>query len=685
MYDRSRRGSSPSVGHHYQDYTGSSNGYQNTSALSSHYQSQVDSSHYIHSDNNPAMTFKQFMMNQSDNLSPSELLDMYDKYRTKHVQKYQQQYLENHKSFVFILERFHPIWLRKVIDERQTLVERRFNIFKDKLVSGELNNIDRSVDKLEFSSVQIIHNNTCADVIFTNPLKDRETWNILGKCPLFSTDIGMYLLVLSDVPINISLLDILNFLNNDFPQIGGGTGTCPGLIDASLSTPRYIRGVLNRSCYLLFDSMCNRNTAMELLKGKTIKASVTTESIGRQYNKDIYPDNNNELNDEEQFSNLNKSAIYVIQMKTWELNTTLRYGILPKLFSSKEQLNRDSKYLWKIIDKFDSDQNLFNGLRWVLENLYNETIFTIEQTVDIQTLYLRFVHGFDYYSLITPNVFQFGPFTYSQPDQDLYSNKLNQKDDNLVDGDISTQYGVSHSTSDLNTKNCLSEYINYLIFTRSYFELAARNKYRGGWIRSSSEGNGVDIKQTTDDLEISKILKYLEYNVDRIVRAAPLINMIEKPIMDDDDQLSTLWSRYCEQHTLRKKADRWQCGKCLKQFKGEHFVHKHLAKKHRDSLETIREEITFDRIIKPLYEKFSFLINPSNLDDFNVNHSSHRRVYYHHGGSGHKQRHNRFQKSAPYERRPYRDWDLPKQTLTLNFNTSSQSSDLRASIKYDDL
>lgn len=671
MIDKSRRGPSPFIGYSIQNQGCVSTDHQTYLHISNQ-----NSNGYKNFHSSGLMTFKQFTLNQDDNLAPNELIEMYDSYKTKYVQKHQSEFLENNRNSPIIFEKFHPIWIKKVVDERKNLVLKRIEIFSSKLKKGGFN-ISNQLNDTE----KLNHSNAISDTIHVDESNDSIT--VLGNFPNFDTDLKSHIMLLTDIPSYISYLDITKFFNNDFPLADGGLGKCNGFLDIFLSPPKFTRGILNRQCYILFDNVRNRDTAIELIKGKTIKSSVTTNSIILSYsdiNNQMEDVNDNEDSVVQQTGA--KYSIYIIQAKVYNSeNCSTKFAQISKIFSTQERLAIDKDKMKNIIEKIEIGQGINSKINETIENFIESTgPMNIKASVDIMSLYLKFVHGIDYYSLSTS-------YPLHSISQNLSSIKLiesfsdiNVKNLDLPEIIVNQEEGNENSTK-YNEKT-LNMYSNFLFLSRGYIEILFKNKFRIFWQRD--EGNIAETqiyRGQSDDFQVQALVNNLEENANILLNLPSIFDLIPQPIEDDDDSLSYSWKRYCEQHTLRKKADRWQCGKCLKQFKGEEFVHKHLAKKHKDFLETIREEITFERIIKPLAEKFSHLIYPANTEDFSAisvnkrgNNNGSLQVIY-------RTRHSKHLRSNPYEkRRHFRDWDTPRQQTIIN-----SSNDIRTSIKYDDL
>ncbi|KAH8584502.1 C2H2 Zn finger [Cryptosporidium sp. chipmunk genotype I] len=670
MIDKSRRGLSPLIGYSI----------QNQGCLSADHQTCLylpnqNFSGYKDFHSSGLMTFKQFTLSQDDNLAPNELIEMYDSYKTKYVQKHQLEFLENNRNSPIVLEKFHPIWIRKLVDERRNLVLKRIEVFSLKLKRGGFNTMNKTNNDVEIIS----HTGTVTETNHTDESNDSIT--VFGNYPNFETDLKSHIMVLTDIPSYISYLDITKFFNNDFPLKEGGPGKCEGFLDILLSPPRFTRGILNRQCYILFDNVKNRDSAIELIKGKTIKSSVTTSSIILSYN-----DTNNQMEDANDNEDLviqqpgAKYSIYIIQAKTYNENCSIKVGQISKAFLNQERLSIDKSNIKKIIEKIESGQGINSNIDEIMESVLSSESMNIKASVDLMSLYLRFVHGIDYYSLSTSHPLQTKSYNSSnlQP-MECFPDISNTKDLNSSDTFFNQCNG--ENLTKYNEKSFIM-HSNLIFLSKGYIEALFKNKFRTGW--QKDEGNDSEsqiCKGQIDDLQNQALVNQLEENVDILLKLPSIFDLIPQTIGDNDESLSFSWKRYCEQHTLRKKADRWQCGKCLKQFKGEEYVHKHLAKKHRNFLETIREEITFERIIKPSAEKFSYLIYPANADEFNV--SSVNRRGNNHGNlqSVYRPKNNKHLRSNPFEKKKhFRDWDTPKQQIITN-----SSNDIRTSIRYDDL
>ncbi|TRY51204.1 Arsenite-resistance protein 2 [Cryptosporidium tyzzeri] len=668
MIDKSRRGLSPLISYSIQSqgcltadqqtYLHLSN--QNFSGFKDFYSSGL-------------MTFKQFTLSQDDNLAPNELIEMYDSYKTKYVQKHQSEFLENNRNSPLILEKFHPIWIRKIIDERRNLVLKRIEVFSLKLKRGGFSAVNKTNNDVEKIGCEV----TITDTSHTD---ENDSITVFGDYPNFETDLKLHIMLLTDIPSYISYLDITKFFNSEFPLTDGGLGKCEGFLDILLSPPRFTRGILNRHCYVLFDNMKNRDSAIELIKGKTIKSSVTTNSIIMSY-----CDANNQMEDTIEHEDLvvqqpgAKFSIYIIQAKTYNENYSLKIRQISNTFLTQERLSKDKNNMKRIIEKIENDQSINSNIIEVIESVGGSDPMNIKAVVDLMSLYLKFAHGLDYYSLSTSHPVQFISFSPSnQQILECSSDLNNTKDLNLSD----TFSRENHENSTKNNEKSFIIYSNLTFLSKGYIDTLFTNKFKIWYQRDEvSIPESQICKEKMDEFQNQALANQLEENVDILLKLPSIFDLLPQPIEDNDESLSCSWKRYCEQHTLRKKADRWQCGKCLKQFKGEEYVHKHLAKKHKDFLETIREEITFERIIKPIAEKFPYLIYPMNADELNIN-SINRRL----NGNGNSQgvyrsRHNKHLRSNPFEKRKhFRDWDTPKQQTTIN-----SSNDMRTSIKYDDL
>lgn len=613
------------------------------------------------------MTFKQFTLRQDDNLTPDELIEMYDSYKTKYIQKHQLEFLENNKNSPAILEKFHPMWVRKIFDERKNLVLKRIEIFSSKLKKGYFNSINKNdAEKTDDS-------NTNSDI----QLCESDSITVFGNGPHFETDLRSHMLLLTDIPCYISYLDVMKFFNNDFPLIDGGIGKCNGFLDIFLSPPKFTRGVFNRHCYILFDNMGNRDSAIELMKGKTIKSSVTTNSIKQSYSEIEYLmedmiDNEDLLMQQSD----TKCSIYIIQAKCFNDNYYARVRQNSKFSTTNERLPVDKNNMKKIIEKIENQQGINSSINEILDNFLEIGTLSIKTVVDIMSLYLRFVHGIDYYSLSTSSIRNtlFSPSNTRSLEcsSDVNNTKdLNTCEENLIQENNETSIKLDEKSIDM--------YNNLLFLSRGYINILFKNKFRSEYQRDENHVFEPQIHMgQLDDSQNLSLVNQLEENVDILLKLPSVFDLMPQPIVDDDESLSYSWKIFCEQHTLKKKVDRWQCSKCLKQFRGEEFVHKHLVRKHRDSLEIIREGITFERIIKPYAEKFPHLIYPSNDEELNVNYV--RRGYNGNFQGPHRLRQNKHLRSNPYEkRRHFRDWDTPKQ------HVNSNSNDIRMSIKYDDL
>ncbi|CUV06602.1 unnamed protein product [Cryptosporidium hominis] len=668
MIDKSRRGLSPLISYSIQSqgcltadqqtYLHLSN--QNFSGFKDFYSSGL-------------MTFKQFTLSQDDNLAPNELIEMYDSYKTKYVQKHQLEFLENNRNSSLILEKFHPIWIRKIIDERRNLVLKRIEVFSLKLKRGGFRKVNKTNNDIE----KIGCESTITDTGHTD---ENDSITVFGDYPNFETDLKSHIMLLTDIPSYISYLDITKFFNSDFPLTDGGLGKCEGFLDILLSPPRFTRGILNRHCYVLFDNMKNRDSAIELIKGKTIKSSVTTNSIIMSY-----CDANNQMEDTNEHEDLvvqqpgAKFSIYIIQPKTYNENYSLKIRQISNTFFTQERLSKDKSNMKRIIEKIENDQSINSNIIEVIESVGGSDPMNIKAVVDLMSLYLKFAHGLDYYSLSTSHPVQFISFSPSNQQILECSSDLNNTKDLSLSDTFSRE---NHENLTKNNEKSFIIYSNLTFLSKGYIDTLFTNKFKIWYQRDEGSISESQIcKEKIDEFQNQALANQLEENVDVLLKLPSIFDLLPQPIEDNDESLSCSWKRYCEQHTLRKKADRWQCGKCLKQFKGEEYVHKHLAKKHKDFLETIREEITFERIIKPIAEKFPYLIYPMNADELNIN-SMNRRV----NGNGNPQgvyrsRHNKHLRSNPFEKRKhFRDWDTPKQQTTIN-----SSNDMRTSIKYDDL
>lgn len=619
--------------------------------------------------NTGLMTFKQFTLNQDDSLTPDELIEMYDSYKTKYIQKHQLEFLENNKNSPAILEKFHPMWVKKVIDERKNLVLKRIEVFSSKLKKGYFNSINTNdAEKMDDSNTNS-----------GTHLCESDSITVFGTGPHFETDLRSHILLLTDIPCYISYLDITKFFNNDFPIIDGELGKCNGFLDIFLSPPKFTRGVFNRHCYILFDNMENRDSAIELIKGKTIKSSVTTNSIKQYYNEtDDQMEDVIDNEDQLMQQSGSKYSVYIIQAKCFNENYYARVRHNSKIPSTNERLPVDINNMKKIVEKIENQQGINSSINEILNNFLESGALSIKTVVDIMSLYLRFVHGIDYHSLSTSCPIRdvlFNPSSTQPlecPSDVIDTKELNTCGETLIQGNNEKSIKLDDKSIDM--------YNNFLFLSRGYINILLKNKFRNEYQRDENVVEKQIHMGQLDESQYQSLFNQLEENVDILLKLPSIFYLVPQPILDDDESLSYSWKIFCEQHTLKKKVDRWQCSKCLKQFRGEEFVHKHLARKHRDSFETIREEITFERIIKPFAEKFPHLIYPSNVEELNVSYVN-RRGYNNGNSQGpYRLRQNKFVRSNPYEkRRHFRDWDTPKQHVNLN------SNDIRTSIKYDDL
>ncbi|KAH7649395.1 hypothetical protein FG379_001022 [Cryptosporidium bovis] len=611
------------------------------------------------------MTFKQFTLAQSDNLSPNELIEMYDSYKTKYVQRNKSDFIDSNKSSPFLLEKFHPIWIKKIVEERRNLVVKRVDLFINKLVNGKFCSINRVVS---FDSNYEYQTNTSE----REELSNFDHVTVLGE-PYFEVNMNSHVLLLTEVPIYISYLDILDYFTNQFPLSDGTFGACRGFLDLSLSTPKFNRGILNRQCYVLFDNKENRNNAFEGIKGKIIKSSFTTQKISQSY---LELGHHEEVQDCQNSVGQNglKYYIYVVQAKLFNDNVPTRFGTLPKIFSTNEQLCSDKKNMMKIIEKIERDQNIESKINKIIENMFEKNAIDIKKIVDILAVYLRFVHGIDYYTFTVAKLFQ------SQVEN--HPNYTENGNNSDFSDTISSTHGTDSAFIQLKPE-LFNSHRSLLFLSRGYIETIMRNRFKGGWLRNEALMSEI---QTYDNLienqQSKSALTQLNRNIEGFLNLPSLFELIPELVSDNDEVLLFNWKRYCEQHTIRKKPDRWQCGRCLKQFKGEEFVNKHLNKKHTDFLEVIKDELTFERVIKPLSDKFSYLIHPS-LDDSTSNYL--KRGHYQFATTGPtRSKYNKYQRPIPYDRNYFKDWDTPKPNSTLQ-NRHNNQFDIRKTIKYDDL
>ncbi|KAF7457816.1 Arsenite-resistance protein 2 [Cryptosporidium felis] len=663
MIDKSRRGPIPPLGY-------SSLNHSSPPGVVQPFPQSSGSNLNYYRDVQPIglMTFKQFTMSQDDHLSPNELLEMYDSYKSNYVQKHRFEFLEDNKTSPFILEKFHPTWIKKIMDEKKKLTLKRIEVFLFKLNKGDFNFINRTVASEKVTKQSTI---ICNNTLLRND--DVDCITLFGNSTYFEAELRSHIVVLTDIPVYISHLDIIKFFSNDFPLSEGSCGRCQGFLDISLTTPKFNRGILNRQCYILFDSVKNRDQALSIIKGKTIRSLFTTSSILKSF-----LDINQQSDDSHEQDNCfhqpgMKYSIYIIQAKAFDESNSMRFGNLPKIFSTDERLLIDKKNMIRIIEKLEKDQNIQTSISQLLDS--TQEISSTKTTVDILYVYLRFVHGIEYYSFTMPNIFQNISLEQQSSQHKEFSSNIGGTQDSFQENILNGEFCESlKSNEELNRI-----YNNLLLLSRGYIDTLLRNKFRGGWLREETGQLEIDYEVLLKDPQNQLLIKNLEENMEILLNLPPFSDLIPKTISDEDKLLSSTWKRYCEQHTVRKKTDRWQCGKCLKQFKGEEFVHKHLGKKHRDFLETIREGMTFEKIIKPSADKFPSLIYPANSEELNLNAINKRGCNHNLQGSL-KSRFNRHSRTNPYEKkRYYRDWDIPKQT------NNGPSNDIRVSIKYDDL
>ncbi|KAJ1614722.1 C2H2 Zn finger-containing protein [Cryptosporidium canis] len=696
--------------------------------------------------NNPVsnlMTFKQFAMCQDESLAPNELLGMYDSYKTQYMQNHQLEFLENNKTSPVILEKFHPLWIRKILDEKRGMAMTRAEIFSSKLKKGYFNPIN----------INYTGRNNRFITYYVNPFCERDSITVFGDGPYFETDLKSHMLVLTDIPGHISYLDIIEFLNENFPLSDGGVGKCDGYLDIFLSPPKFNRGIVYRQCYILFDNMSNRDTAIQLMKGKTIGSTVTTDTI-----KQIYCEIDDQIedtdSDDQSISSGPKYSVYIIQAKSFNENCTARVGQVSKILFSDERLVLDRDNMKKIIEGIEKKQNMDSAFIQTLDELIGNGTFSAKAITDVMYLYLRFVHGIDYYSLSTSSPIQKITFNLSEVQHlELSMNPINSNgsiacNEQLVQKRIQASIRFNEQLFEM--------YNNFQFLSRGYTDLLFKHKFKNVYnmdeqsFRPSHRGNLNDPKNIS-------IINRLEENVDILLKLPSPSELIPQLIRDDDNLLALSWNEFNGLNTFEKKADRWQCCKCLKQFVNEEFVHRHLSKKHRDCIEALKENITFERIIKPIAVKYSYLVYPINAEESNINRFNRRRHHNHgnpyhgnpyhgnpyhgnpfhgnpyhgnpyhgnpyhgnpyHGNSYHgspyhgnfyhgnfyhgnpyhgnpyhgnpyhgnsyranRMRHNRRGRSNPYEKnRQSRDGDIPRQQPAPN-----TQNDIRATIRYDDL
>ncbi|KAJ1612977.1 C2H2 Zn finger-containing protein [Cryptosporidium canis] len=659
------------------------------------------------------MTFKQFAMCQDESLAPNELLGMYDSYKTQYMQNHQSEFLENNKTSPIILEKFHPLWIRKILDEKRGMAITRAEIFSSKLKKGYFNPIN----------INYTGRNNRFITYYVNPFCERDSITVFGDGPYFETDLKSHMLVLTDIPGYISYLDITKFLNENFPLPDGGIGKCDGYLDIFFSPPKFSRGILYRQCYILFDNMSNRDTAIRLIKGKTIRSTVTTDTIKQMY-YEIDDQMEDTDSDDQSISSGPKYSVYIIQAKSFNENYPARVGQISKILFNDERLVADRDNMKKIIEVIEKKQNMDSAFIQTLDDLIGNRTLSAKAITDVMYLYLRFVHGIDYYSLSISSPIQkitFNPSEIQHLEQSM--NPINSDgsiacDEQLVQKRIQASIRFNEQLFEM--------YSNFQFLSRGYTDLLFKHKFKNLYnmdeqsFRPSHRGNLNDPKNIS-------IINRLEENVDILLKLPSVSDLIPQLIRDDDSHLTYSWNKFNEQNTLEKKVDRWQCCKCSKQFINEEFVHRHLSKKHRDCLEAIREDITFERIIKPSAGKYPYLVYPVNAEESNINRFNRRRYHNHgnsyhgnsyhgnsyhgnsyhgnsyhgnsyHGNSYHgnfyhgnfyhgnsyranRMRHNRRGRSNPYEKnRQSRDGGIPRQQPAPN-----TQNDIRATIRYDDL
>ncbi|KAH8739486.1 protein with C2H2 Zn finger [Cryptosporidium ryanae] len=612
------------------------------------------------------MTFKQFTLAQSDNLSPNELIEMYDSYKTKYVQRNKSDFIDSNKSSPFLLEKFHPIWIRKIIEVRRNLVVKRADLFINKLVNGKFSSINRVVS---FDSSYEYQSNPSE----RDEISNFDNITVLRE-PYFEVNMNSHVLLLTEVPTYISCLDILDYFTNQFPLPDGTFGACRGFLDLSLSTPKFNRGILNRQCYVLFDNNENRNNAFEGIKGKIIKSSFSTQKISHSY---LQLDYHERVHDYQNIVGQHgqKYYIYVVQAKLFNDNVPTRFGTLPKIFSTNEQLCSDKKNMLRIIEKIEKDQNIEFRIDKIIEDMFEKNKMEVKKIVDILAVYLRFVHGIDYYTFTVARLFQ-----NKIENHHNYTENGNNSDFS----DTISPANVTDSSPVQLKRELFNSHRSLLLLSRGYIETMMRNRFKGGWLRNEALTSEIQTYDSLIENQQSKsALTQLNRNIEGLLKLPSVFELIPESVSDNDEVLLFNWKRYCEQHAIRKKPDRWQCAKCLKQFKGEEFVSKHLNKKHKDFLDVVKDELIFERIIKPLSGKFSYLIHP-NLDDSGSNHM--KRGNHQSNMTGPiRSKYNKYQRPIPYERNNYfKDWDTPKTSSAFQ-NRCSNQFDIRTTIKYDDL
>ena len=546
---------------------------------------------------------------------PDELKKLYEEYKLNHEQKNNEQFFNYHKNDEWFLENYNPSKFIDVnIKERNEMCQRKAKIFfdenklKDIIDINQEENVSKKFNYL-FDLKEEHEYNKIIKLLYTkvntteNKIEEieRDFNNIPLNKDVIQKELGedgkpyyffnpdyLTLYNLTSLTKNVDIIPVIELFKK-----------YPGFVSLSLTEPERINGY-KRSFWVTYDNETDYQNALNSLKEYELRDFI----------------------------------VRVIKSETTQNAYYRKIKITPPLFD--ERLNEDIIGSFKIIKILDNYREIINNP--LFEKINIEDVSALNElneedrinTLNLNILYLRKIHGFCYYCL-----------------------KGFKDERNL-------------------TKRC--DYLHL----RHYIKLGKRDTLENLLNKKDLNINiNINEEEIKNAIEFDKLfnnkLNELLNDKDKINSC---ILLRPKYLINDEFALQKIEEEkkeFIKKNNEQLDEEKFECKICEKKFIAFNFIENHMKNKHSSKMNNYAINSTNEILMKENFkedkEKFSKSNIINNRDDYEefLNKLDTPKNYNYNNSSSYEH----------FFHKKYKDWDDP-----INFQTTKSSY---MKISYDDL
>ncbi|CAF1205368.1 unnamed protein product [Rotaria sp. Silwood1] len=545
----------------------------------------------------PMLSFKNFLLNQDDNIDQEEAVKRYNDYKIDFKKTQITEFFTTHKNEEWFKYKYYPDEYLKRRQEQKQIIKKRLEIFMDLYNKGYLNNVsvdidnqqalirflDAAVIKMEGGNDQDLRvldimgslNNTndeniSTDKIDNNEINSKKSSDNKRKREDSKSDDG----TVSD---GDNRLLISESKDNNEHEVGEVSDTSRLLHRTSSIFFRHLpiqttKDDLENICkqYAGFRRVCITDPAPER---KFSRRAWVTFDHSVQIRNICYELNLTKIHD------VDMSAIINRELKN-------RIRTINGIGNHKTIVRNDIRLITKIIKQFDERWNIWETNE---KNITKTTPLIIDDseisssTMNISLIKNKHPIGFISYNPLLKNITEYLVEEDDTEEEELLGNisKINQNNSNIFEIDKELTKVLDRLILYLRVVHSV-DYYNGTEYTQ---EDSMPNRCGVIHVR------GIPLSSITQN-ELTNFIQQFE------IRLKALIDFHEK--LDNNEALKL--GAKNEENEIEKfinincqeiSKDKWSCPLSGKKFKGPEFVRKHILNKHQDKLDEVKKEVIY--------------------------------------------------------------------------------------------